>query len=73
MLSPKQTKTVALSRGGGGGGGTTVTENVQESTRSCASVTWHCTGVEPIAKLDSAGGLHFALSGAVPPEVVGAG
>jgi hypothetical protein len=72
MLSPKQTNVVAPSRGGAGGG-TTVTEKLQESWRSCASVVWQLTEVEPIGKLDAAAGLHFDVSGAVPPEAVGAG
>jgi len=71
MLSPKQTKTVALSRGGGGGG-TTVTEKLHESSRCCASVAWQLTEVVPIGKLDAAAGLHFAVTGAVPPVTVGA-
>jgi hypothetical protein len=33
----------------------------------------HLTGVEPIAKLDGAGGLHLNVTGDVPPEIVGAG
>jgi hypothetical protein len=46
---------------------------VHESVRSCASVTWHRTGVAPTAKLDAVGGLHLIDVGAVPPVVVGSG
>jgi hypothetical protein len=66
-------KFVALRRGGGGGGATTVTVKLHESTRSCASATWHRTGVAPRAKLDPIGGLHLKENGNAPPEIVGSG
>ena len=49
-----------------------MTEKLQESWRCCASVAWQLTEVEPIGKLDAAAGLHFEVTGAVPPETVGA-
>lgn len=70
MLSPKQTKVVALIRGGGAA---TVTVKAQESARCSASVTRHMTEVEPIAKLDAVGGAHLKVDGDAPPETSGAG
>lgn len=69
MLSPNAANVIALTRGGGA----TVTVNVHESLRCCASVTVHVTEVGPIGKLDAGGGVHAFVTGDAPPAVRGGG
>jgi hypothetical protein len=50
----------------------TVTGNVHELARACASVAVHDTVVDPIGNVDPDAGVHATVTGACPPEVVGA-
>jgi len=69
MLSPNPANFVNVRRGAA----ETVTWNVQETVRCCASRTVHPTLEMPGGNVEPLGGLHASVEGSTAPATTGGG